>query len=37
MKRDLDTNPTREISEPISEIPFDDTFIFEALILKRMV
>lgn len=37
MKRNLDTNPTREISEPISEIPFDDTFIFEALILKRIV
>jgi hypothetical protein len=37
MKRDLDTNPTREIVEPILGIPFDDIFIFEALILKRMV
>jgi hypothetical protein len=37
MKRDFDTNPTREIVESISEIPFDDMFIFEALILKRMV
>jgi hypothetical protein len=37
MKRDFDTNPIGRMKKPISEIPFDDMFIFEALILKRMV
>jgi hypothetical protein len=37
MRRNLDTNPTRNVEAPNFEIPFDDLFIFEALILRKLL
>ncbi len=37
MKRNLDTNPTRNMEAPNCEIPFDDLFIFETLILRKLI